>query len=233
MAFPLKPSPNEVQSALLARSKFSDSVIRKTFRAALDQMMVLYYPPYLAADDAELLAMVITGTEAYVDGLGRFDEDAIATAWAHVRNRHKTRGWPVPGLIVDACGGDSQRTVGYMAGVDSRQKRKQEIETLLTSVLWNGDLGRQAASEGWSDSLRIFIRENAEVPDSERIAKMRGGEVQANACMADMERRHASGDEVSGIEHLRKIRQGMLIRNATLGEQILQGERPASDADHR
>ncbi len=193
-------------------------------------MMVLYYPPYLAADDAELLAMVITGAEAYVDGLGRFDEDTIATAWAHVRNRHKTRGWPVPGLIVDACGGDSQRTVGYMAGVDSRQKRIQEIEDLLTSVLWNGDLGRQAAREGWADSLRIFIRENAAVPDSEKIAKMRGGEAQASACMADLERAYAAGDEVSGIDQLRKIRQGMLIRNARLGEQIMKGDRPAPDA---
>ena len=189
-------------------------------------MLVLYYPPFRAADDAELLDMTITGITAYVQELSRFDEDRIAMAWADVRSRHKTQGWPVLGLIVDACGIGSERTEAYVGGVKEREKRKQIIEDLLTSVLWNGELGRQAASEGWADSLRIFIRENAAVPDPEKIAKMRGGEVQANTCMADLERQHAAGDEVSGIAELRKIRQGMLIRNATIGEQILKGERP-------
>ena len=103
MAFPLKPSPNEVQSALLGLSRLTDSAIRKTFRAALEQMLVLYYPPFRAADDAELLGMTVTAITAYVEELSRFDEDRITRAWADVRSRHKTQGWPVLGVIVDAC----------------------------------------------------------------------------------------------------------------------------------
>lgn len=196
-------------------------------------MLVLYYPPFRAADDAELLGMTVTAITAYVEELSRFDEDRITRAWADVRSRHKTQGWPVLGVIVDACGEGMQRTNGYLAGVQAREHRNQEIEDLLTSVLWTGDLGRQAASEGWADSLRIFIRENAAAPDFAAIAKMRGGEAQANACMADMDRRSDSGENISGIAELRSIRQGMLVRNARLGEQILKGERPALDADHR
>jgi hypothetical protein len=229
MAFPLKPNPSEVKSVLLGRSKFSTVAVNKVFRAALDQMLLLYYPPYRAADDSELLAMVITGIEPYVEDLAVFDEDRLAAAWRHVRRRHKTQGWPVLGVIMDACGfGEDNQTVGFLSGVDSREKRKQLIEDLLTSVLWNGELGRQAAQEGWADSLRIFIRENAAVPGPDRIAKMQGGEAQASACMADLERQHAAGDEVSGIDKLRGIRQAMLIRNATIGEQILKGNRPMS-----
>ena len=193
-------------------------------------MLTLYYPPFRAETDEELLRQTLIALQRYVIELSALDLDTLESRWGDCLRAHRVERWPVIAAIMGTDSSGENRTAGYMAGVDSREERKQVIEDLLTSVLWNGELGQQAAKEGWADSLRIFIRENAAVPDSERIAKMRGGEAQASACMAGLERQHDAGEEVSGIVELRKIRQGMLIRNARLGEQIMKGDRPAPDA---
>ena len=192
-------------------------------------MLTLFYPPFRADTDEELLEQTLVALRRYVVELSSLSAEVLQQRWSDCLRAHKVERWPVIAAIMATEGGE-KRTATHLAGVKLREERKQLIETLLTNVLWNGDLGQQAAREGWADSLRIFIRENAAVPDSERIAKMRGGEAQASACMADMERKHDAGEEISGIVELRKIRQGMLIRNARLGEQIMKGERPSPDA---
>lgn len=219
MAFPQKPGPTEVLNALLASSSVSELEIRRVFRTVLEQMLLLYYPPFRAQDEDELLSMAVVAVRAYVEDLAPVEPEVLADGWKTVRARHKTQGWPTLGTILDACSVPLTRN----EIVDRHKAEKANIEDLLNRVLWNGDLGRQAAEEGWADSLRIFLTEEARQPEPSEVDKMRRGPAEADACMADIERRHKAGEEIVGIDRLRNIHQTMLLRNANLAERILKG----------
>lgn len=187
----------------------------------LEQMLLLYYPPFRAQDEVELLRMSVVALQAYVEDLATVEPERLVDGWKHVRARHKTQGWPTLGTILDACSVPVASV--YTEAVDRRQQEKANVEDLLNRVLWNGDLGREAAQGGWADSLRIFLSEEARHPEPWEVDRMRRGPAEADACMADIERRHKAGEEIVGIDRLRNIHKTMLLRNAGLAERILKG----------
>lgn len=220
MTLPQKPSPTEVLNALLESCSVSEIEIRRVFRTALEQMLLLYYPPYRAQDEDELLSTTVLAISAYVEDLAAIDPDVLAEAWREVRSRHKTQGWPTLGTILDACGRPQKSD--YVRGLEQRQDGKRTTDDLLSRVLLNGELGEQAALEGWPDSLRIFLSENGRHPEPWEIEKMRRGPEEADACMADFEHRHKAGEEIFAIEKLRGTHQALVMRNAKLAEKILK-----------
>ena len=144
MAKPIKPNPTEVLNALLASSRVSSANVRKVW-PILEEMLTLYYPPFRAEDDDELLRQTQIALQRYVTELCVLDHAALDARWSAALRVHRVERWPVIAAILDIDHGEN-RTVKYLAGVDNREKRNQDIDDLLHRVLWNGGLGREAAA---------------------------------------------------------------------------------------
>ncbi len=86
MAKPTKPDPSDVLSALQQHSPASHL---GRVRSILEEILVLYYPPFRAEDETELLRLAIVGMRPYVEDLAEFKPDIIETAWRNVRRGHK------------------------------------------------------------------------------------------------------------------------------------------------
>ncbi len=66
-------------------------------------MLGLYYPPFRADDDVELLDLAVTGIRAYVEDLSEFSGDTLSAGWRTCRRDHRTERWPTIGAIREAC----------------------------------------------------------------------------------------------------------------------------------
>lgn len=184
-------------------------------------MLLLYYPPFRATDEAELLALTVIGLDAYVEELSRFDEDTLAKAWREVRARHRTQGWPVIGVIVDACNQGGRKSP-YQSGMDKRESEREASDALLNDILYNGTLGYEAAQQGWCYELKIFLTRNLRTPNQTETEHLRTAYDRCKIVIADMERREAAGEELIGMKSLRGIFEHMPIREANLAETILK-----------
>jgi len=103
MAVMAKPKPHEVKAALTQLSNASRLDLDKVFLNVLDEMMILFYPPFRASTDDELLEQASIGAKAYVEDLAEFRVETLADAWRQVRREHKTERWPTIQTIRDAC----------------------------------------------------------------------------------------------------------------------------------
>lgn len=89
---------------LAERAKFcAPAKMAALWANCLEEMTSLYYPPFRAADEAELLVTSSTALRAYVEDLIEFSDDVIAKAWKEVRRAHKVERWPTIGAIREAC----------------------------------------------------------------------------------------------------------------------------------
>jgi hypothetical protein len=103
MAKPIKPKPSEVQSVLLASWHGSESALDSTFAECLTELLTLYYPPFRAETDDELLDLAVTGIRAYAEELCGLSREQLRKAWREVRKVHKTERWPSLAAILDAA----------------------------------------------------------------------------------------------------------------------------------
>lgn len=103
MAKPTKPHTEEIRTALLELSPGSKLAIERLWVAVLAEMLLLYYPPFRADSDPELLEQSAVALRAYVEDLGEFDRETLASAWRSVRRGHKTERWPTIEAIRSAC----------------------------------------------------------------------------------------------------------------------------------
>lgn len=65
---------------------------------------MLFYPPFRAADDVEMLELSAKGVRAYAEDLAGFTMEQLRSAWREVRRNHKTERWPTINAILDAIG---------------------------------------------------------------------------------------------------------------------------------
>jgi hypothetical protein len=66
-------------------------------------MLTLFYPPFRAADDVEMLELSVKGIRAYAEDLADHPEHVLRKAWREVRRVHKTERWPTINVILEAC----------------------------------------------------------------------------------------------------------------------------------
>ena len=179
MAVMAKPKPQEVKAALIGSSSVSRPDLDKVFLNVLDEMMILYYPPFRAASDDELLEQAVIGARAYVDDLAEFSSDALAVGWRSVRRAHKLERWPTINTIRDACG-----SVAPARRIDPyREKRQQEIDEqrrveALADQWTRNAVGDRAAREGWLLALVEFIKSKGREPSDGEIERARANVMQ-------------------------------------------------------
>ena len=69
---------------------------------------MLFYPPFRAADEVEMLELSAKGVRAYAEDLAGYNEDQLRKAWRQVRREHKVERWPTINAILDAIGTDNR-----------------------------------------------------------------------------------------------------------------------------
>jgi hypothetical protein len=67
-------------------------------------MLTLFYPPFRAADEVEMLELATKGIRAYAEDLAGHPAEIIRSAWRTVRREHKTERWPTINAILSAIG---------------------------------------------------------------------------------------------------------------------------------
>lgn len=139
MTVPSKPEPDSVRSGLIELLPGSKPAIERLWASFLEQMLILFYPPFRAETDDELLRQSVVALNAWVDDLGEFDAKTLEAGWRAVRRAHRTPRWPVSGDVraacLDAC---PKRAQGpkTMIGADGkvipfwREASKDELEIL-------------------------------------------------------------------------------------------------------
>lgn len=108
MAKPSKPGSTEVLDGLKGHWRGSAEALRKCWDSCLDEMLMLFYPPFRASDDDEMLVMSIKAVHAYAEDLAGYSEEQLRKAWRQVRREHKVERWPTINAILDAIGTDNR-----------------------------------------------------------------------------------------------------------------------------
>ena len=98
-----KPTPSEVKHGLPPLWSGTAHALNAVWEEVLEEMLTLYYPPFRASTDEELLEQATVGIRAYVEDLAEFRRGTLADAWRTVRRQHKTERWPTIHAIRDAC----------------------------------------------------------------------------------------------------------------------------------
>lgn len=114
---PSKPKPSTVKAFLSDSGRVTQTDMLRTW-PILEEMLTLYYPPFRADTDEELLEQTMVALRRYIQELSVFDRDTLAKAWGEVVSRHTVERWPTIGAIAAECRvRDPQaRTSGYMPG---------------------------------------------------------------------------------------------------------------------
>lgn len=69
----------------------------------IEEMVILYWPPFRASDEVELTYLAEVGLRAYVADLREFPSDVLRNGWAAARRAHRVERWPTIGAIRDQC----------------------------------------------------------------------------------------------------------------------------------
>ncbi len=144
----------------------------------------MYYPPFRAEDETELLRLAIVGMRPYVEDLAEFKPDIIETAWRNVRRGHKVERWPTLQSIREEClrltdRGSSER--GHRSSAPASPSKPWEEKTRRINLLQReyvddfcrGELADRAKSEGWYTSLWLHCQDAAHYQAQEVLAGIR------------------------------------------------------------
>jgi hypothetical protein len=146
----------------------------------LEPMQALFLPPR----DMDAAAQT-TALRAYGAVLEPFDAPDLRTAWGEVVCEHRTRAWPVPGVIVSAARKARNARIGADAparrigGIDWAARRRHWEHVRLTR------LASDAIEAGVAWSLKCAIRGDGrqahEIDLGELIRRRRNAEDTAQA----------------------------------------------------
>lgn len=102
MARPSKPRPSDVLASLQAQWPGPQGPLLAVWHLCLQEMLTLFYPPFRAETEEEMLDQSIIGIRPYVEDLIDLDEANLRNGWRTVRRTHKVERWPTISAILDA-----------------------------------------------------------------------------------------------------------------------------------
>lgn len=180
-------------------------------------MLTLYYPPFRADDDVELLEMCLTSIRAYVEDLAEFDADTLGRAWRDVRRRHKVERWPTISDIRDAClaAQPRQPITKTSARVDKKPVDRWEFIASADAYMLTAQ-GQWALRHGCGLAAWEFVAERNQYPDRDELKRI-AEKVASNADRA------AGLDPANALSAtLLKVWRTMRSKEAALAERFLQ-----------
>jgi hypothetical protein len=146
MSKPSKPKPSEVLNALRQSWRGSAPALDAVWTACLEEMLTLFYPPFRADDDVEMLDLSVVAIRAYAEDLASHPEARLRKAWREVRRAHKAERWPTINAILEAIG-SGEKSNAY--GANGRRDATPE------------EIARQEALYGFAWIRRINAAEAA------------------------------------------------------------------------
>jgi len=112
------------------------------------EMMLLFYPPFRADSDEELLELSIIGARAYVEDLSEFPPDVLSKGWREVRRQHKVERWPTIEMIRSCCLGDNAPKVS----TGRSETLEERLAIFRRSGMW---------MDSWGERPRTQIEKDA------------------------------------------------------------------------
>lgn len=193
-------------------------------------MLVLYYPPFRAADDIELLDMSVIGARAYVEDLEGFEPDAIAEGWRRCRRLHKVERWPT---LQEWASQVPVRSSPHAYAAPTQARASDWEKRAEADRLWPiyraNKVGETAANEGWMLTLKVWLLQEGREPTNGELRAMRRGALEARERTA---RRLAELEDGPLKSQLLGVREAMLERESKLAVEAGFGSRsrPAQQA---
>lgn len=132
---PQKPKPSEALNAL--RELLLPSEVDRV-EGVLTEMLVLFYPPFRAEDEIELLQQVTMLLRAYVEDLCEFSPEVLREGWKGVRRAHRVERWPTIQSMRDACLAVAAGPSRPVRRIDEHQRRMQVYRQ---SGFWSSSWG--------------------------------------------------------------------------------------------
>lgn len=137
--------------------------VESVWHGCLHQMVTLFYPTCDAADDAEMQANAVIALQAYIDDLGGYRQDQVATAWAAARRAHRTRGWPTIQDILDQLPrSEKTATKPKLEGAPDWEKITKSA-TVAVADFMLGTMADEARAEGWAWPLEDYVKRVAAI----------------------------------------------------------------------
>lgn len=167
-----------MQAGLQALWRGSSLDLANVFTYVLTEMLLLFYPPFRAIDDVELLELSIRGVKAYAEDLCEFSPEVLQDGWREARRNHRVERWPTISDIRDAClaardrrnpkqpshAGERQPYVKPLG--DKFLHRQQANDWLLT------EQGQWALRHGCASDCWDHIAEHGEGLDRDKISAL-------------------------------------------------------------
>lgn len=96
----------------------------------ISHMTALFSPPYHIRNDPILVNLAI---DEYTDAIGIYGPSELHTAWENIKRSHKTQGWPVLAVCLEACEQARHGKYGMKKPyVDPYSKPSEPIDPILT-----------------------------------------------------------------------------------------------------
>lgn len=161
-----KPSKPHLETIRTSLSDYAPEVapakLNLLWLSVLNEMLLLFYPPFRAETEHELSEQVLVGLRAYIEDLVEFDGKTLRDAWKDVRRNHKVERWPTSGDLRRACleisprAPTSDNAEKPRGDLDAKKERYAEAMAMadaersrqMVTPLW-----KQACREGWVSHL--------------------------------------------------------------------------------
>lgn len=227
----MKPKPMEVRNGLSGYANVSEPDLEKVFQTVLEEMLLLYFPPFRAANPDELLEQSIVGIRAYVHDLAEFDVEALSKGWAAVRRAHKTERWPTINAIRHECHGYAPARSRKAIRVSDEESERLAKESLAEDFM-TSEHGLQAARECWALALKEWVQGKGREPTATDLdAIKRAADSKHDLAATGFE--HVNGQAITEPTlraSLRRVYIAMQQRNVDYCRSILEAN--GEDARH-
>lgn len=166
-----KPKAEEVRQIFDGLSIVTKPKLNRVFDEVLDELLILFWPPYRADTNRELLDCAVTGLKQYVEDLSDYTADELSAGWREVRRRHKTQGWPALGVVLAAC--DAARAKAKQSKApdanaekapskaEIRREKKRLFDDFMAGFQ-QGPLWSRASDEGFILPMMKYVQTCAE-----------------------------------------------------------------------
>ena len=186
--------------------------------ADLISKLVMHYPVRFDSEErqTEWIGSMVAAFKSY-------NADVLQRAAQRIIDTRTDRRFPLVAEIHKVCtsiiydDGLKQQSLGVNPSPEKQsvysESREQWADTLVM-----GEMGRQAAREGWILTLHDYARQHARLPDPAGIGKLKA---QATGFDEALGKCRCGGFPLAN--HLRELGTSMLARRQKLTEMVLDG----------
>lgn len=211
-----KPNLKAVKTLLHASWRGAAESFDRVWSEVIEQMLVLYFPPSDAENEADLTEQCGVALKAYVADLAEFSADTLAQGWAKARRINQGKGWPTIQVIRSACQEEAALAVSSAPLKPAKETGFKRFDQQAEAAM-RTNLGQRAMREGWGWELFCHVRDGGDVPTEIRVInRLKAAPDRAANAMAGIPEAHKMHDVLRDLHH------AMIRKNDWLCERFLR-----------